>query len=139
MTHATAARLLALSLWTAVDFGLLVVALGVWFMVQDATVQGEDWDGLGLFIGALLIVGGLLWASVHLVAVLWLMRARRRGRSLVPVGTASAAVGGGLLLLQLSYVAGGGAELTTMVVPVCVSALVLVAGVVVASEARWSR
>ena len=87
--------------------GLLVVALGLWVMAEDASIHGEDWDGLGLFVGKLMVSGGLIWSFPHAFLALWLMRTRRNGRALTPVGTTSAVLAGGLLSLLLLYVADG--------------------------------
>jgi hypothetical protein len=140
MTPATArstpSRLLNLSLWASASVGLLVVVLGLWVMAEDASTRGEDWDGLGLFIGKLLVAGGLLWSFPHALLSLWLVRARRNGRALTPVGTASAVLACGLMSLLLLYVAAGDARLTTLLVPICGCVFVLVTGVLVAESGR---
>ena len=132
--RSTRPRLLSLSLWASTGVGLLVVALGLWLMAEDASTHSDEWDGLGLIIGILLVFGGLLWSLPHAILALWLMRARRADRALTPVATASAVLAGGLLTVLLLYVAVGGAQLTTLLVPVCACVLVLVTGVLVAAD-----
>jgi hypothetical protein len=132
--RSTASRLLNFSLWAAVVVGLSVVAFGLWVMAQDARVHGEDWDGLGLLVGRFMVAGGLLWSFPHVILALWLVWARRRGRSLALVGTASAVLAGGLLFLMLGYAAVGGAELNDLLVPIGGCTLVLVAGVLVVAD-----
>lgn len=135
MTRAAVA-LLTFALWASVAAGLLVVALGLVAIVQDATVHGEDWDGLGLYIGALMAAGGLIWSFPHVIMALWLVRVRRRGQSPAPVGATCAGVAGGLLSLVLLYVADGAAQPTTLLVPICAATLVLTAGVLVVAADR---
>jgi len=132
--RSTPSRLLNFSLWASTGVGLLVVALGLWAMAEDASMHGEDWDGLGLFLGKLLVAGGLLWSFPHVILAVWLVRTRRSGRTLTPVGTASAVLAGTLLSLLLVYVADGDAQLTTLLVPICGCVLVLVTGVLVAAD-----
>jgi hypothetical protein len=134
--RSTPARLLSLSLWASTSIGLGVFGLGIWVMAADARTHSDDWDGLGLIIGILLLFGGLLWSLPHAILALWLMRTRRAGRALTPVATASAVVGGGLLALLLLYVAVGGADLTTLLIPVCGCLLVLATGVLVIAESN---
>jgi hypothetical protein len=132
--RSTPSRLLNFSLWASTGVGLLVVALGLWAMAEDASMHGEDWDGLGLFLGKLLVAGGLLWSFPHVILAVWLVRTRRSGRTLTPVGTACAVLAGTLLSLLLVYVADGDAQLTTLLVPICGCVLVLVTGVLVAAD-----
>ncbi len=132
--RSTPSRLLNFSLWVSTCVGLLVVALGLWVMAEDASIHGEDWDGLGLFLGRFMVSGGLLWSFPHAILALWLIRRRRRGRALTPVGTASAVVAGGLMSLLLLYVAGDDAQLSTLLLPICGCVLVLVTGVLVVAE-----
>lgn len=132
--RSTLPRLLSLSLWASTGAGLLVVALGIWVMAEDVSTHSDEWDGLGLIIGILLVFGGLLWSLPYAILALWLKRARRAGRALTPVATASAVLAGGLLALLLLYVAVGGAQLTTLLVPVCACVPVLVTGVLVAAD-----
>ncbi|MBC9733973.1 hypothetical protein [Nocardioides marmotae] len=124
----SSSRLLDFSLWAATGVGLLVVGWGALVMVNDARTQGEDWDGLGLFFGGLMVVGGLLWSLPHVMLAWWLVRARRRGRALTPIGAASVALAGSLLLLLLFYVTSGAAQLSTLLVPICACVLVLTTG-----------
>ena len=132
--RSTSSRLLSWSLWASTGIGLLVVTLGLWVMAADASSHGEDWDGLGLFLGTFMVLGGLLWSFPHAILALWLVRRRRSGRALARVGTASAVLAGGLLSLLLLYVAGGGAQLTTLLLPICGCVLVLATGVLVVAD-----
>jgi hypothetical protein len=138
MTHAVVrtfpSRLLNFSLWASTGVGSLVVALGVLAMAEDASTHGEEWDGLGLFVGKLLVAGGLLWLLPHVVLALWLVRARRRGHALTLVGLASVALSAALLSPLLLLVAVGDAQLTTLFIPVCVCVLVLVTGLLVVAD-----
>ena len=136
MSHALSARalLLSLALWACVAVGLLAVCWGALAMAEDASTDGEAWDGFGLFLGGLWVAGGLLWAFPHVCLTVWLTRARRRGRPARPIGAASVALSATLLLLQLLYVAGGAAQLRTLSIPLGACVLVLVAGVRVAVE-----
>lgn len=132
--YTTPSRLLNVSLWISAGIGLLVVALGLGAIVQDLRVQGEEWDGAGQVLGAIAVTVGLIWATPHVILAFWLIRARRDARSLAPVSAASLALDGGLLFLLLAYEAAGGAEPTTLIVPIAGCTLVLLAGALVAGE-----
>lgn len=71
------AAALAAALCALAALGAAAVAFGVCVMIADALVTGEAWDGFGLFIGGLIVVGGCVWGLPHLGLALAAMHARR--------------------------------------------------------------
>ncbi|WP_185995788.1 hypothetical protein [Nocardioides campestrisoli] len=57
---AAAARVLVGSCWAGTLLSLGAAGLGCWVMAADLSATGEDWDGLGLFLGGLLLLVGAL-------------------------------------------------------------------------------
>lgn len=78
--------------------GLGVVVLGLGLVVEDAAVQGEMFDGLGIFLGLSVAAAGLVPASVAGVAA-WLSRRRPYAAAVVisVLGAGVAALGAGVI------------------------------------------
>jgi hypothetical protein len=123
------AGLLIAALLASTLLGLLVAAWGGLVMLQDARTHGEDWDGLGLFLGPFIVAGGLIWALLHASLAVWLVLSRRRREPLTAVGAVSAGVAGVVVMLGLFAELSGSATLGTLFLPVGVSLLVCAGGV----------
>lgn len=101
----TGAAALSAALFALAALGVVAVALGALVMFEDARVTGEVWDGLGLLIGGLVVVGGGIWAMPHLGLALATVHARRRCRdhgeteALRGCGSATALLGFVVLML----------------------------------------
>jgi hypothetical protein len=136
------ARLLVTSLVLSVSWGLFLVGLGVNAIVDDQRQHGEELDGLGVFLGTIVVVGGLLWAIPHLVLALLAWRAVRRHqrsgrqRPLTVIGAASAVLGAVLLFLLVVAKPLGPVDGSTVLVPCALSAAVLTGGLVVMTSRR---
>jgi hypothetical protein len=138
-------HLLAAALFAGAALGLAVVALGGLVYAEDASRTGEEWDGLGLWIGAIMVGAGSAWTAAHLALWFMLVGARRSFRAdgdvarLGRVGTTCAVLGAVLCLLMLAYWLTGGADLAILLVPIGTTASVAVAGrfLAAAARSRW--
>src|SRR4051812_31471399 len=77
----TPSGLLIFSVWASTGVGLLVVELGLYAIANDTSTHADEWDGLGVIFGKLMVAGGLLWSFPHTILALWLIRTWRRGRA----------------------------------------------------------
>ena len=132
------ARLLAVALGISALFGVVVVAVGLYYVAEDASSHTDEFDGLGEFFGGVIAAVGACWCAVHAALGGWLRRAGGRGRPLTAVGSVSAATGA-LLLVATQETLGFVAETFVMVTMLAVCLLVTVAGVVAALSGLGSR